>query len=71
MTLKVFVHDSYITGSLFCIPSKPIWDSGIRFTPHFTKKPIYVFPEMKLCGLVPNSYVYVSVSDLPRIGLQV
>jgi len=22
-----------------------------------TKKPIYVFPEMKLRGLVPNSYI--------------
>jgi hypothetical protein len=29
-----------------------------------TKNPIYVFPEMKLRGLGPNSYVNVSVSDL-------
>ncbi len=31
----------------------------------------FVFPEMKLHGLVPNSYIHVSVSDLyiPRIGL--
>jgi hypothetical protein len=26
--------------------------------------PIYVSPEMKLCGLVPNFYIDVSVSDL-------
>jgi hypothetical protein len=38
-----------------------------------TKNPIYVFPEMKLRGLVSNSYVYVSLSDLyiPRIGLPI
>jgi hypothetical protein len=28
------------------------------------KNPIYVFPEMKLSGLVPNSYIHGSVSDL-------
>jgi hypothetical protein len=34
---------------------------------------IYVFPEMKLCGLVPNSYIHASVSDIyiPRIGLPI
>jgi hypothetical protein len=34
------------------------------------KNPIYVFPEMKLRGLVPNSNVHVSVSNLyiPRIS---
>jgi hypothetical protein len=36
---------------------------------HCTKNPIYVFPEMKLRGLVPNSYVHVSVR--PRIGLPI
>jgi hypothetical protein len=32
---------------------------------------IYVFPEMKLCGLVPNFYIHASVKDLyiPRICL--
>ncbi len=29
---------------------------------HCTENPIYVFPEMKLWGLVPNSYIHVSVS---------
>jgi hypothetical protein len=40
---------------------------------HCTKNPIYVFPEMKLRGLIPNSYIHVTVSDLyiPRIGLPI
>jgi hypothetical protein len=35
--------------------------------------PIYVFPKMKLCGLIPNSYIHVSVSDfyIPRISLPI
>ncbi len=33
-------------------------------SPHCTKHPIYAFQEMKLRGLVPNSYIHVSVSDL-------
>ncbi len=38
---------------------------------HYTENPIYVFPQMKLRSLVPNSYIHLSVSDLyiPRIGL--
>jgi hypothetical protein len=38
---------------------------------HCTENPIYVFPEMKMRGHVPNSYTHVSVSDLyiPLIGL--
>jgi hypothetical protein len=44
-----------------------------RFWTHCTENPIYVFPEMKLRGLVPNSYIHVSVSELyiPRIGLPI
>jgi hypothetical protein len=40
---------------------------------HCTENPIYVFPEIKLRDLVPNSYIHVSVSDLyiPRIGMPV
>jgi hypothetical protein len=39
---------------------------------HCTKNSIYVFPEKELCGLRPNSYIHVPVSDLynPRIGLE-
>ncbi len=37
------------------------------------KKPIYVLPEMKLCSLIPNSYIHVSLSNLniPRISLPI
>jgi hypothetical protein len=40
---------------------------------HCTENPIYVFPDMKLRGLIPNSYIHVSVSDLyiHRIGLPI
>ncbi len=40
---------------------------------HCTEDHIYIFPEMKLPGLVPISYIHVSVSDLyiPRIGLPI
>jgi hypothetical protein len=31
--------------------------------PHCKQDPIYVFQEIKLRGLVPNSYIHVSVSD--------
>ncbi len=38
-----------------------------------TENPFYVFPEMKLRGLVPSSYIHVFVSDLyfARIGLPI
>ncbi len=38
---------------------------------HCTKNPISVFPEMKLHGFVPVSYIHVSVSDwyIPRIRM--
>ncbi len=47
--------------------------SGTEFEPHCTKNPIYVFPEMKLHGLVPNSSIHVSVTDFytPRICLPI
>ena len=40
---------------------------------HCTKKSKQIFPEMKLLGLVPNSYIHESVSDsyIPRIGLPI
>ncbi len=56
-----------------CIPRNETVRSRIRVRrlPHCTENPIYVFPDMKLRSLVPNSYNNVSVSDLfiPRIGL--
>ncbi len=36
---------------------------------HCTENPIYVFPDMKLLGLIPNSYIYVSVSDPGNIQI--
>ncbi len=59
------------------------WYDGERkqtLVASFTAKTLYrkfetntVFPEMKLCGLVPNTYIQVSVSDLysPKIGLPI
>ncbi len=40
------------------------------FWQHCKEVPIYVFPEIKLCGLFPNFHIPVSVSDLyiPTIG---
>ncbi len=38
--------------------------SSLFFQPiHCIENPIYVFPEMKLRGLVTSSYTHVSVSD--------
>ncbi len=38
-----------------------------------TENPIYVYPEIKLNGLVPDSYIHASVGGLyiPRIGLPI
>ncbi len=40
---------------------------------HCAKNPIYVFPDIKLYGLVPNSYIHVAESNLyiPRLGLPI
>ncbi len=42
----------------------------IKQNEHWKQDPIYVFPEMKLRGLVPNFSIHVSMSDLciPIIG---
>ncbi len=49
------------------------WRQKEEDSPHCTENPFYAFPEMKLCGLIPNSYIRVSVSDLyiPRIGSKI
>ena len=53
----------------------PIFSVSCIYSPrvHCTENPINVFPEIKLRGLVPNSYIHVSVRDLyiPRIGLPI
>jgi hypothetical protein len=51
-----------------------IWARALgTLTLQCIENPIYVFPEMNLCCLVPSSYIPVSVSDLyiPRIGLPI
>ncbi len=37
---------------------------------HCDENFVHVFPEKEFCGLSPNFYIHVSVSDLtiPRIG---
>ncbi len=35
-----------------------------RYELHCNKDPMYVFPEMKLRGLVPNFHIHVFVNDL-------
>ncbi len=42
-----------------------------QFSAHRTENPIYVFPKLKPHGLVPNSYIHVSLSDIPGIGLSI
>jgi hypothetical protein len=46
---------------------------GTYLTVHCTENPIYVFPEMKLHGLILNFHIHVSVCILyiPRIGLPI
>jgi hypothetical protein len=50
-----------------------IYSMELNHDLHCTENPIYVFPEMKLRGLVPNFYIHVSVSNLyiPGIGLPI
>jgi hypothetical protein len=40
---------------------------------HYTENAKQIFPEMKMRGLVPSSYIHVSASDLyiPKIGLPI
>jgi hypothetical protein len=40
------------------------WETSDIHEVHCKEDPIDVFPEMKLSGLVLNSYIYVSVGDL-------
>jgi hypothetical protein len=47
--------------------------NSVFFYMHCTENAIYVFPEMKLRDLVPNSYIQISVNYLyiPSIGLPI
>jgi hypothetical protein len=53
-----------------CISTERLY---LLSTSHCTKNPFYVLLEMKLGGLIPNSYIHVSVSYLyiPRISLPI
>jgi hypothetical protein len=44
--------------------------TSIQLTALYRKSKLCI-PRNEMCGLVPNSYIYVSVSDLyiPRLGL--
>ncbi len=39
-------------------PFHPLADQSCTPPALCTENPIYLFPEMKLCGLVPNSYIH-------------
>jgi hypothetical protein len=49
-----------------------LWSEFCDYS-HCKQDPIYVFPKMKLRGLVPNFHIHVSVSDLyiPKIAAKV
>jgi len=55
------------------IPKEMLCCADTYSVPRCTENPIYLFPEMKLRGLVLNSYSQVSLSDLciPRIDLPI
>ncbi len=42
-------------------------------SPHCTENPIYLIPAIKLRGLIPNTYIHVSVINIyiPRNGLPI
>ncbi len=47
--------------------------TNVTLFPHCTVNPIYAFSEIKLRGIVPNSYIHASVSNsnIPRISLPI
>jgi hypothetical protein len=59
---EVHVFSSWSTG----LPPPPLSSSCVAgtFQMHCTENSKQIFPEMKLCSLVPNFYIHGSVSDL-------
>ncbi len=58
---------------LFSFPIFSMWGrqstrAGVIQNTHCNENSIWVFPEKKLRDLSPNFLIYVSVSDIPRIG---
>jgi hypothetical protein len=72
---EAIVKDDFVSNTSRCHMGLPRKILYLRFPRgiHCTENPIYVFPEMKLRGLVPNSYIHVSVSGLyiPRIHMPI
>jgi hypothetical protein len=62
--------DPYIPTLIRTMTGSAFIEEGNNRLVHRTESPIFVFPEMKLCCLVPNSYIHVSVRDLyiTRVG---
>ncbi len=48
---------------------RSLFSLGAAFIKHFKKDQIFVFPEMKLRGLVLNRHIYLSVNDLYNLTL--
>jgi hypothetical protein len=60
--------------SIICFQSWKLRYKATRYlNTYCTENLIYVFPEMKLCGLIPNSCIHESVSnlDIPSISLSI
>ncbi len=55
-----------ILNTVQCFSRRNFWAVHVVSTclPHCEENPIYVFPEKKLRGLIPNFYIHLSVSDL-------
>jgi hypothetical protein len=70
--LEVQIHNQQLVGTVTTVLRHVYCALKCADPPH-TENPIYVFSEMKLRGLVPNSYIHVSVCDLniPRIPLPI
>ncbi len=56
--------------NIFSLPYLRKFFQLLQFKPHCKEDLIYVFPEMKLRGLVPNFHIHVTVIDsyIPMIG---
>ncbi len=63
------MDSSFLTIEEIATPQKKSY-SLVVIVYHSKKDPIYVFPEMKLHGLVPNFHIHVSESNsfIPTIG---
>ncbi len=65
-----FLSSSSLVGSWRLKSPKTVLFMVLKSGQHCTENLIYIFPEMKLCGLIPNSYIHVSVNVLYILGKQ-